>query len=70
MPNRLGKICVARDSSGRRDLAPEHPPWPNPLSPPAVLDWSPSIFLRKIIGPPGFEFRCEAQIQSIVERVV
>ena len=29
--------------------------WPNPLSPPAVLDWRPSIFLRKIIGPPGFE---------------
>ena len=30
-------------------------PWPNPSSPPAVLDWRPSIFLRKIIGPPGFE---------------
>ena len=29
---------------------PHTHPWPNPLSPPAVLDWRPSIFLRKIIG--------------------
>jgi hypothetical protein len=57
-------------SSGRRDIGPPNThPWPNPPSPPAVLDWPPSIFLRKIIGPPGFEFPWEAQIHSIVERV-
>ena len=35
--------------------SPQTYPEPNPLSPPAERDWRPSIFLRKIIGPPGFE---------------